>query len=96
LLPESIAHHLDIVGEFPERHLLADGRVVTESVGHLALQLDESLPRIITTVTGANDSAPIVIGHIALEQTGVGINPRTGELVPELTLLLRESRWPTL
>jgi hypothetical protein len=37
-----------------------------------------------------------VVGHIALEQTGVGINPETGELVPELSLLLHESGWRTI
>lgn len=92
----SIAERLGAVEEFRQRMVLADGTVAEESVSYLFLALDESLPAVPTTVVIGGEDAPAIVGHIALEQLAVGLDPRTGRLVPELSVLLHQSGWETL
>lgn len=79
-----------------ERLLLADGTTEERDVVYVRLDLDPTLPTLITTAIVGADDAPLTVGALALEQLEVGIDPLTGTLVPELHVLIRQSAWRVL
>ena len=78
------------------RVILADGSIQERDIVYLQLELDPSLPAALTTAVVGSEGAPFLVGAVALELLGVGIDPNTQQLVPDLPVLLRTSNWPAL
>jgi len=95
-VPASVAAHLN--GRLFQRMrvLLADGTLQMRDVVYLQVKVDPELPAVLTTVMVGAEGAPALVGAVAMEQLGVGIDPSTQKLVPELPVLLRTSDWQTL
>jgi predicted aspartyl protease len=77
------------------RVLLADGTIQERDIVYLQVQLDETLPPVLTTVIVGGDNAPVLVVAVAMEQLGVGIDPTTQKLVSELPVLLATAHWQT-
>lgn len=75
---------------------LADGSVQERDIVYVLLEIDPSQPRVLTTAAVGNDNAPFLVGAVALEQLGLGVDPSTQKLVPELPVLLQSLNWPTI
>ena len=75
---------------------LADGRIEQEELVWVQLELDPSLPIIPASATVGGEEAAFIVGVLALEMLGIGIDPETGRLVPRIARLLHQSNWPTL
>jgi len=76
--------------------LLADGSVQERDIVYLQVQVDASLPPVLTTVMVGDESAPFLIGAVALEQLGLGLDPLSQKLIPELSVLLSTFNWRTI
>ena len=78
------------------RVLLANGDIEERDVVYVQLSLDPSLPEVLTTAVVGTNGAPFLVGAVALEQLGLGVDPSTGQIVPDVPLLLRIANWRTL
>lgn len=77
------------------RVVLADGNIQERDIVYVLVEVDPSLPAILTTATVGPEAAACLVGAVALEQLSLGTDPSTQRLVPELPVLLRTANWPT-
>ena len=77
------------------RVALADGTIQERDIVYLQLELDPSLPAVLTTAVVSAEGSPFLVGVVALELLGVGVDPSTQQLVPDLPVLLRSTNWQT-
>ena len=94
-VPAAIATQLHARFFRRARVVIADGVLQERDLVYIQLELDSSLPPIVTTAVRGSEGAPILVGVVALEQLGVGVDPTTQQLVPDLPTLLRSTNWPT-
>lgn len=94
LVPESLAQLLGLelvgVGNFT----LADGSTVAFPIAGLRVELEGKVG-FITTAVVPNPAEPI-LGALALEALGLGVEPGTEKLIPEVIRLLTMTGWRTI
>ncbi len=78
------------------RVMLADGSVQERDIVYLQVQVDDAPPAVLTTVMVGDKHAPYLLGAIALEQLGLGLDLSSQELIPELSVLLSTFNWRTI
>jgi len=76
--------------------VLADGSIQERDIVYVGVEVDPSLPPVVTTAVVGEDGAPFLVGAVALEQLGLGVHPSTQQLVPDLPVLLRSTNWSAL
>lgn len=76
--------------------VLADGSVQQRQIVYVRVQVDPSLPAVLTTAMVGPDNAPYLVGAVALEQLGLGVHPSTQQLAPDMPVLLRSTNWATV
>ena len=94
VVPESLASLLGLQQVGTAEFVLADGRVAELPVAGLRVEL-EGRVAFITTAIGPVDAKPI-LGASALEALGLGVEPGTEKLVPEVVRLLTMTGWRTV
>ena len=94
VVPESLASLLGLQSVGTAEFVLADGRMVGFPVAGLRIEL-EGRVAFITTAIGPEDAQPI-LGASALETLGLGVEPGTEKLIPEVIRLLTMTGWRTM
>ncbi|MBM2826694.1 MAG: hypothetical protein HW403_758 [Dehalococcoidia bacterium] len=94
-VPSSVARDLNARLFRRSQVLLADGSIQERDIVYVQLELDPSLPPALTTAVVGEEGAPYLVGVVALEVLGVGVDPVTRQLVPDMPTLLRSTNWPT-
>ncbi|MBI2887225.1 MAG: hypothetical protein HYY02_08445 [Chloroflexi bacterium] len=95
-LPRSTAVELRARPFRRGRVLLADGSIQEREIVYIQVEVDASLPPVLTTAVVGPEDSPFLVGAVALEQLDLGIDPRSQKLVPEVSALLRTANWPTV
>ena len=95
-IPASIASTLRARHLRRSQVLLADGSIQERDIVYVLVEVDPSLPSVLTTAVVGPEGAPYLIGAVALEQHGLGVDPGTQRLVPDVPVLLRTSNWRTI
>ncbi|MBI2887866.1 MAG: aspartyl protease family protein [Chloroflexi bacterium] len=94
LVPESLAQLLGLelvgTGEF----VLADGRVTTFPVAGLRVELEGRVGFVTAAI--ASDTTQPILGAAALDALGLGVEPGTEKLIPEVIRLLTMTGWRTI
>ena len=76
--------------------VLADGSIQERDIVYVRVEVDPLLPSVVTTVVVCEEGAPFLVGAVALEQLGLGADPGTQQLAPDLPVLLRSTNWSAL
>ena len=79
-LPRSLLGDLGIASTGTRRVLLADGREEDVNLAEARFQVDGQ--EATTVVIFGNETAPALLGAVALESLGLGVDPGSKRLVP--------------
>ncbi len=76
--------------------VLAAGSIQERNIVYVRVEVDPSLQPVVTTAVVGEDGTPFLVGAVALEQLGLGVDPSTQQLVPDLPVLLRSLNYPAV
>ena len=93
LVPENLAQLLGLELVGMGNFTLADGSTVVFPIAGLRVELEGKVG-FITTAVVPNPAEPI-LGALALEALGLGVEPGTEKLIPEVIRLLTMTGWRT-
>ncbi|MBI4499264.1 MAG: retroviral-like aspartic protease family protein [Chloroflexi bacterium] len=95
-LPQEMAEQLRLTPTSSRRLRLANGQIVEYPLANALVELVDLGEIIATSVLIGGRGAPVLLGVVALDQFGLGIDTEGRRLIPKVADLLSQTRWPTV
>lgn len=94
-IPAEIARQLQLLPLMNRSFRLANGSMVNYEIAVALVEIEghEELP--IPVAIGKED-APILLGALALDIFGLGVDTERRQLIPKVLDLLTQTNWPTI
>jgi len=94
-VPADMAERLRLAPSGSRRVRLANGDVVEYGVANALVELVDQAEAVATSVIIGERGAAILLGALALDALGLGIDTESRRLVEKVGDLLFETQWPT-
>ena len=95
-IPAEIAAQLNLAPRTARRFRLANGQVVEYRVANALVELVDQGDIIATSVAIGEPGAAVLLGALALDAFGLGIDTEGRRLIPKISDLLLETGWSTI
>lgn len=95
-LPEDLAEGLHLSPSGSRRQRLANGMVVEYRVANALVELVDLGEAVATSVIIGDRGAAVLLGALALDAFGLGIDTEGRRLIPKVADLLHDTQWPTI
>ncbi len=95
-VPQDMADRLELAPFATRRLRMADGRVVELGLANAMVELPEQGEVAATTMVIAQVGAAAILGTMALDSFGLGVDTAEQRLIPKVLELLTQTNWPTI
>jgi clan AA aspartic protease len=95
-LPREIAERLRLTPTGSRRLRLANGQIVEYRVANALVQLVGQDEAVATSVLIGEPGSTVLLGALALDALGLGIDTEGRRLIPKVSDLLLETDWTTI
>lgn len=95
-IPAELAERLGLTPSGTRQLLLANGQVNEYALASAQVELVDLGERIATSVIIGSRGTPVLLGALALDAFGLGVDTIGSRLIPKVGYLLHETQWPTI